>query len=280
MKMKFLVVKMPQGERKQLMYDLAARIVDAEKLPINIIIVSSWARTGWNVIKPNLLVDATATRNVTAWQQLRGRAMRAMKSWDKPCYETMMLLLGSRMGEVVEKSDNFTRVKIDASSPEYQELDADTKSLLLDVHSKAAELPYYTPKSNLIQKIKKGDVTVFSNDEREQLAIELMIIRNKVTHIFELVKAYGSSIQIQQNRRTKKWKRIASIASKHAFEYSVNPFSGEYSTGESHAPLVYLDDPREYSPTRLKNHLAAELKGCDDRIVQGWFEAVISKKGV
>ncbi len=51
---RFYVVKMAQGERKQLMYDLTARIVDAEDLPVNLIIVSPWARTGWNVIKPNV----------------------------------------------------------------------------------------------------------------------------------------------------------------------------------------------------------------------------------
>ncbi len=79
MNQKFFVVKMAQGDRKQLMYDLTARIVDAESLPFNMIIVSTWARTGWNVIRPNVLIDATATRNITAWQQLRGRAMRAMR---------------------------------------------------------------------------------------------------------------------------------------------------------------------------------------------------------
>jgi hypothetical protein len=278
-KRKFLVVKMPPGDRKQLMYDLAARIVDADKLTINVIIVSSWARTGWNVIKPNLLIDATATRNVTAWQQLRGRAMRAMQSWDKDCYETMMLLLGSRMGEFADQPDRFSRIEIDTSTPEYKKLDKSTKSLLLHVHSEASKSSSYSPKHKLITKIRKGDLTAFTDSEREQLAVELMMVKNKVTHIYELVKAYGSSIQIRQNRRTKKWHRIGTIAAKHTYEYSVNPFSGEYGSGEAHAPIVYCDDPRDYTPTELKNHLASELNGCDSRIVKGWFEAVISKKG-
>ena len=66
---------MGSGDRKQLMYDLTARLVDSDDVPVNMIIVSPWARTGWNVIKPNVLIDATATRDVTAWQQLRGRAI-------------------------------------------------------------------------------------------------------------------------------------------------------------------------------------------------------------
>jgi hypothetical protein len=77
---RLFVIPMPGGNRKLLMYDLTSRIVDAESLSINMVVVSSWARTGWNVITPNLLIDATATRDVTAWQQLRGRAIRARRT--------------------------------------------------------------------------------------------------------------------------------------------------------------------------------------------------------
>ena len=77
------------------MYDWTARIVDADDIPVNLVIVSTWARTGWNVLKPNVLIDATATRNVTAWQQLRGRAMRAPQTWTNDCYR---LLVGLRGG--------------------------------------------------------------------------------------------------------------------------------------------------------------------------------------
>lgn len=80
------VMRMPSGDQKQLTYDLTARIVDSDELPVNTIIVSTWARTGWNVIRPNVLIDATATRDVTAWQQLRGRSMRAMRTWTNDCY--------------------------------------------------------------------------------------------------------------------------------------------------------------------------------------------------
>jgi hypothetical protein len=51
----FAVMRMPSGDQKQLTYDLTARIVDSEELPVNTIIVSTWARTGWNVIRPNVL---------------------------------------------------------------------------------------------------------------------------------------------------------------------------------------------------------------------------------
>ena len=49
------------------MYDLLARIVNSDKLPINVVIVSTWARAGWNVYTPNVLIDATATRDTVAW---------------------------------------------------------------------------------------------------------------------------------------------------------------------------------------------------------------------
>ena len=35
-------------------------------------------------------------RRVTAWQQLRGRAIRAWKSWTNDCYRLMTVLLGYR----------------------------------------------------------------------------------------------------------------------------------------------------------------------------------------
>jgi len=278
-KKKFFVVKMLEGERKQLMYDLAARIVDAEKLSINVIIVSNWARTGWNVIRPDLLIDTTATRNVTAWQQLRGRAMRATSTWDKECYEIMMLLVGSRMGDLVEENDNSDRVVEDKNVQVFKQLDKNTINLLLQIHAEAKQIIDYNPNRNLRRKIMRGDLTQFTDYEQEQLAIEMMLVRNKVTHIYELIKAYGSSTQIRQKKKTQKWSRIDSIAAKHTTEYSVNPFSGKYGKGESHAPLVYNNDPRDYSPEQLMEHLASQLRGSDPRIVQGWFDAVISGRG-
>jgi superfamily II DNA or RNA helicase len=278
----FHVVKMGQGERKQLMYDLTARIVDAEKLPINIIIVSSWARTGWNVIKPNLLIDATATRNVTAWQQLRGRAMRAMKSWDKECYEAMMKILGTKLKEI----EDDAKILLPDSERKREvleihiKLDTTTKELLLKIHNEVLSLKGENDtktKDKLTRKIKQGDLSRFTELEREQLATELMLVRNKVTHIYELVKAYGSTIQIRFDRRKQKWRRTQEIAAKHAHGFAVNPITSEYAKGEIHAPLLYSDDPREYSPTKLRKHVANELKGCDNQIVEGWMRAVISK---
>ena len=89
----FFVVPMGRGDRQQLMYDLTARIVDDQTLGFNAVLVSTWARTGWNVITPNLLIDATATRDVIAWQQLRGRAMRAMRTWNNTCCQLILLLM-------------------------------------------------------------------------------------------------------------------------------------------------------------------------------------------
>jgi hypothetical protein len=276
---KFHVIKMGHGERKQLMYDLTARIVDADKLPINIIIVSSWARTGWNVIKPNLLIDATATRNVTAWQQLRGRAMRAMHSWDKECYEAMMLILGSKLKEI-ESDEKIKPPEFVSSEDEFgiqNKLDRPVKELLLSIHEDALALQNMEiTKDKLARKIKRGDLRRFTEKDREQLATELMLVRNKVTHIYELVKAYGSSIQIRYDKRTEKWRRTQEIAAKHAHGYAVNPLSGEYAKGEVHAPLLYSGDPRDYSPTKLRRHVSKELKGVDNQIVEGWMRAVIS----
>lgn len=277
---KFFVIKMDQGERKQLMYDLAARIMDTKSLPINVVLVSSWARTGWNVISPNILVDATATRNVTAWQQLRGRTMRALSTWNKSCYESMIHLLGP-IPENDTSSNETDKEKDESKDIIPAELDEISKSLLLQVHKQARkqflenELGGSLGK-DLTEQIQSGKLQNLSGSERLQLAIELMTTHNKVTHIYEMVKAYGTSSQIRYDRRKSSWKRKQSIAAKHSHSYSVNPISGVCSKGEDHSPLIYLGDPREYSPTKLKLHLSKVIRRCDPVIIAGWIKSVIS----
>ena len=224
-------------------------MVDADSLPVNLTIVSNWARTGWNVIRPNLLIDATATRNVTAWQQLRGRAIRAWRSWNNDCYRLLSVLVGHHMlaeVETVEQDDPY--------------LDDRLMSLLDSIASKDQR-----------QRVLAGGVHALQPEERQKLALKLMEERNKVTHIYELVKASGSTSQVIYERNEKIWQRRENIAEKHSHEVSVNPFSGEKSAGDEHAPLIYASDPRSDVPTELQDHLRQRIRGCDDRIISGWM---------
>ena len=279
---RFYVVKMAKGEKKLLMYNLMARIFDAEELPINIIIVSSWARTGWNVIKPNVLVDATATRDVTAWQQLRGRAMRARKTWDKRAYELMTQLLGAHIKGLQESTIELPPDVIDLVEKVSERgyinvLDEPSRQLLEESYLKSlSSVPREDEEDDLVKKIRAGLLSGFSQEERKRLAAELMLHRNKVTHIYELVKAYGSTRQVAYDRPTRSWVRTEAISVKHQYEYSVNPFTGRYMSGEAHAPLLYSHDPRENLPSELSALLTERLKGRDHPIVRGWIDAVLS----
>lgn len=283
---KFFAVKMAGGERKQLMYDLIARIVDSEDLPVNVVIVSSWARTGWNVISPNILIDATATRNITAWQQLRGRAMRALTTWNRDCYELVMVLLGSHLRGIEEAADKlppdvFALEELQERHEVTDTLNEKQIQLILEAHKTAHSLMKDQTQTDgsLINKIMKGKLDKFKEDEKEMLAAELMISRNKVTHIYELVKAYGSSSQVRLDRTSKTWHRSEAIASKHLREYSISPISGQYSRGESHAPLYFVHDPQKNVPSLFRDFLAKELRGGDPLIVNGWIRAVLSRTG-
>jgi superfamily II DNA or RNA helicase len=207
----FFVVPMPGGRRKQLMYDLTARIVDSESLGVNLVIVSTWARTGWNVLRPNVLIDATATRDVTAWQQLRGRAMRAPRTWTNDCYRQLAILASGQDGA--------------------------------------------------------------SGEASESLRAELILSRNKVTHIYELIKAFGSTRQLEFDRPASVWRRRDSIAHKHDYERAVSVVSGEVVQGEGHAPLVYGSDPRTDLPVDLTRRLTGLLEDRDKAIVTGWLRA-------
>ncbi len=263
---KFFVVKMPSGSRKQLMYDLTARIVDDESLGISLIIVSNWARTGWNVIKPNVLIDATATRDVTAWQQLRGRAIRALRTWNNDCYRLILQLTGNRslgFSDEDELSEDVARAFEEVSHLEDQkeQIDAPLQALLKEVAP-----------PELLERINKKGLDGLDSQERNQLAIALMRRRNKVTHIYELLKAYGSTIQLTFDRPSRKWRRRDNIALKHENEISVQPFTGEKMTGAGHAPILYAKDPRADLPAMLQERVQEAIGGADKVIVAGWME--------
>jgi superfamily II DNA or RNA helicase len=272
---RFFVVRMASGDRKQLMYDLAARIVDAEDLPINLIVVSSWARTGWNVVKPNLLIDATATRDVVAWQQLRGRAMRAHRLWTGECHELLQLLLGThapgeqdREGLPPDVVELFDKLIGQARSTEA--LDEASRSTLREAYLAAGG----SDDDPLSEKVERGPLAELTPTDRRRLMLGLMLARNKVTHIYELIKASGSEPQIHYDRAAHIWTRAEAIAAKHAAEQAVDPLTGAIALGAKHAPLIYAEDPRRDVPAALGERLRAALAGADPRIVSGWIGAI------
>jgi hypothetical protein len=242
----FWVVPMPSSNaRKQLVYELTSRITDAPSLPVNLVIVSSWARTGWNVVTPNLLIDATATSDVTAWQQLRGRALRADRRWTNDCYRLASQILGTDV------------LAVPGGTAGQGELPMD---LLASVAS-----------PDQVDRVVRDGFDALPPKQREALAVDLMLQRNKVTHVYELVKAYGTASQIRLDRGTGQWRRKDSIAAKHTREVAVNARTGVKSQGEEHAELVIVGDPREDVPQDLQRRLTADLAGSDERIVRGWL---------
>jgi hypothetical protein len=258
---RFFVIPMGGGNRKQLMYDLTARIVDADDVPVDLVIVSSWARTGWNVILPNLLIDATATRDVTAWQQLRGRVIRALRTWTNDCSRLVTVLLGGVAAhDDPAESGNGAAVDSPAGS---------TAPVILDERL-ASLLEQITPPALRPRLLTEG-VGGLSDAERTELAIQLMRSRNKVTHTYELVKAFGSTSQVELDRERREWRRKEAIALKHARESAVHPLTGELLTGVEHAPLLYARDPRVDLPSELRDHLKETVQESDDRIVAGWL---------
>jgi hypothetical protein len=242
----FYVVRMPGGNQKQLMYDLTSRIVDADGLRVNLVIVSNWARTGWNVLKPNVLIDATATRDVTAWQQLRGRAMRALRTWTNDCYRLMVLLSADPPAE--EPVELVSRV-------------------LTGIDGLPDEL------EGLRRRALEGGLQSLTEDERLALRIGVMLGRNKVTHIYELVKAFGATRQVEFDRTRRTWQRREAIARKHAYEQAVDILSGQVLPGVPHAPLLYRDDPRTDLPEDLGASVGETIKDRDAAIVAGWMDA-------
>jgi superfamily II DNA or RNA helicase len=263
------VVALPAGPRRQLMYEMASRIPDAPELGINVVLVSAWARTGWNVRQPNVLIDATATRNPTAWQQLRGRAMRALPEWSPNCGRAAALLTrekphspgthapdGGALSSDVDQAWRSLQVA-EAGRP-----DAEVLRLLESVLD-AGE-------TELLDLIRAGMPDSWTPAQRAEILVRLLHRHNKVTHVYELLKSCGSSQVIKTDGR---WNRRPALELKHAREDSVNPLTGEYGAGVGHAPLVYASDPRSDLPADLEEALVADLKGADEKIILGWVRA-------
>ena len=217
------------------------------------------------MIKPNVLIDATATRNVTAWQQLRGRAIRALHTWTNDCYRLALVLEGSRSEDFAERADlseDVTRIfeEVSEGSEAAAGVDERLRALLDEVAP-----------PELRARIASDGLASLTDEERIALAIALMQARNKVTHIYELVKAFGSTSQVTYDRSARQWRRREQIALKHAFEVSVQPFTGVKVAGEEHAPLLYAADPRRDLPSALQERVEKVIADRDGLIVAGWM---------
>ncbi|MFW9921739.1 MAG: DEAD/DEAH box helicase [Candidatus Thorarchaeota archaeon] len=276
----YYLVKMPSGRQKQLIYDLVSDFLDSDDLPIQLVFVSSWARTGWDVRTPDILIDATATRDVTAWQQLRGRAMRALESWTIDCYRTIAILLGKAgiADQIIERlpdelKENFLKIQKEFAPKE--ELTPQMIELLNYSIDESKLLP--EEKVTLKAKIAPGEVNTLSTTERMKLIIYLMLSKNKVAHIFEMVKASGSSKQVEFDKRSGVWRRKAAIAKKHKEEPILPVPGADRKRGKYIAPLIYSEDPTMDTPSEVKFTLKGLLNGLDEELLDDWVLSLIQE---
>jgi hypothetical protein len=124
---------------------------------------------------------------------------------------------------------------------------------------------------SIYAKIQEDGLEALSEEERMKLAVRVMMKRNKVTHIYELVKAYGSTSQVSYDRQKSIWGRRDSIAIKHIHNEAVNALTGEMLRGEDHAPLLYATDPRKDLPSEIADTVGENVRGRDKKIVRGWL---------
>ncbi len=276
----YYYLNMPAGRQKQLIYDLVSDFLDSEELPIHLVFVSSWARTGWDVRTPDILIDATATRDVTAWQQLRGRAMRALESWTIDCYRTISVLLGksSNAEKIIQRlpvdmQNNFEKIRKEFT-PKEEFTEIMTELLYNSIDE--AQIPPEV-KVTLKSKVNSGNVNNLDTHERMKLIIYLMLSKNKVAHIFEMVKASGSSRQVELDKSTGTWKRKASIAKKHREEPILPVPGAERKRGKYIAPLIYSKDPTVDTPSEIKDTLQGLLKGLDEDLLDDWVLSLVEE---
>jgi hypothetical protein len=276
----YYYLKMPSGRQKQLIYDLVSDFIDAEELPIQLVFVSSWARTGWDVRTPDILIDATATRDITAWQQLRGRAMRALESWTIDCYRTIAALLGKTASAeaIIQRLPANMRDKFKDIRENYAQKEELTPAMIELLHNSLDESTIdETYRVALKTKINAGKITDLTTTERMKLIIYLMLSRNKVAHIFEMVKASGSTKQVEFDKKKGVWRRKAAIARKHRNEPILPVPGSERRRGKYVAPLIYSKDPTADTPTEIRDRLKGLLYGLDEDLLDDWVLSLIEQ---
>jgi hypothetical protein len=121
--------------------------------------------------------------------------------------------------------------------------------------------------------VAKPDSANQAGEFMEQTAVALMLQRNKVTHVYEMVRAYGTRPQIEYDRAARTWERTRAIRAKHMREDAVKPQDGLLVRGPSHAPLIYDTYPRTDTLSDFQASLAAQLKSADEMVVRGWLRA-------
>ncbi|NIV34358.1 MAG: hypothetical protein GWN58_34330, partial [Anaerolineae bacterium] len=213
-----------------------------------------------------VLIDATATRNLTAWTQLRGRAIRALRTWTNDCYRLLVIL------------DGHDYLKSEGDDPDEEPEPAGGERSQAQFYSDLLALFSTVAPEEMVERVDAHyteygvAVDALTVKERDEMAVRLVRKHNKVTHIYEMVKAYGSGSQVTFDRSERAWVRREAIAAKHWQEIAANPFTGEKLAGPGHAPLVYAQDPRNDLPAALQEHLAQAIASSDDIIVRGWMD--------
>ena len=199
--------------------------------------------------------------------------MRALESWTIDCYKTIAILLGrqSSANKIIQKlpteiQKNFQKIRKDFARKD--EL-SDLMIELLFVSIDESNLPP-EQKVSLKSRVKTGKITNLNTNERMKLIIFLMLSKNKVAHIFEMVKASGSTRQVEYDKRKGVWKRKAAIAKKHRDEPILPVPGAERSRGKYVAPLIYSNDPTVDTPSEVRDTLKNILTGLDENLLDNW----------
>ncbi|MBD3191730.1 MAG: DEAD/DEAH box helicase [Candidatus Heimdallarchaeota archaeon] len=276
----YYYLRMPSGRKKQLIYDLVSDFLDSEELPIQLVFVSSWARTGWDVRTPDILIDATATRDVTAWQQLRGRAMRALETWTTDCYRTISTLLGTSASadKIISRLPSKMQAEFERIRKDFSKKETLSPSMIELLQNSIDETKLSSEERiNLKNKVSLGEVDQLSIMERMKLIIYLLLSKNKVAHVFEMVKASGSTSQVELDKKSGMWRRKSSIAKKHRKE-PILPVPGSVRhRGKYVAPLIYAKDPTMDTPKEIRDTLKGILHGMDEDLLDDWVLNLIKE---
>jgi len=201
--------------------------------------------------------------------------MRSLRSRNTDNYKVLALLAGNRDPDMIEENlalaNNAQTAVADSNLTANSTLTTETKPLELN-ETQVTLFKEILTREQRTRLIQQGPLSL-TEEERLEAATSLLLAHNKVTHIYELLKAAGSNTQLTQKRSDGIWYRRPAIAEKHHNQLTVDIKSETIVMGNVDSTFIYHQDPRQDSPEELSQAIVKYLNGSDPAIIRTWLKS-------
>jgi hypothetical protein len=264
------VVPYPDGPVRLKMRDLVARLIDTPSLGIDVAVVADWARTGWNVRRPQVIIEAGGVGAGDTFEQTVGRAQRAPKGWTHDMSELVMGITGfpGFPEELLGGLGPAARKRV-AELAAAQEPRAKLTTAQLEMLAEAWSITH--DGEGLPAWAANGRMRGLSKEQRFELAQAVIFAFGKVTNHITLLKYRDGSgtndVRVGEDGDLIRKERARAQLRQRS---GPDPVSGGFVSGPEQAPIVNPDGSRAIGRKMSTERLTEGMQ----HIVQAWFDAL------